>query len=160
MKARTSVIQRRLSRLPTHDVRSGEPDIRGWLVLGADGHRIGRVRDLVVCLASWRLRHVEIALDRGLAYASGADRVIVPAACLELAPSRRVMHLRRITSEEMVHAPKLGATPIGAEEELLLCRFFRCAFGPEEMTRFWGTRRLGREDAPYVAACKGSLVLA
>jgi hypothetical protein len=157
MDARTPIVQRRLSRLPQHEVHRGEPDIRGWLLLGADGHRIGRVHDLVVCLESWRLRHVEIALDRGLAFQSGADRVVIPTACLELAPRRQVVHARRITTDEIVHAPKLGASPIGADEERLLCRFFRCVFGPQEMTRFWGIRRRGRESAPYVVARQASM---
>ena len=152
MEPRATIAQRRLSKLPRHDVRPGEPDIRGWLALGAHGHRIGRIRDIVVCLESWRPRHVELALDRGLAYDSGTECVVVPVGGVELDPRRRVVHLRCVTREEVGHAPRFGAGPIGDEEERMLLRYFRCGLAADELTRFWGIRRRGREAEPYVAA--------
>lgn len=151
MDERATIAQKRLRNLPQHDVRPGEPDIRRWLVLGANGHRIGRVNDIVVCLESWRPRHVEIALDRGLAVEWNTNYVLVPIGGLEVDASRRVVHLRRVTRDEVSGAPRLGESPIGDGEERMLRRYFRCDVSADEQRRFWGTRRGGRETAPYVA---------
>lgn len=39
---------RRLPGLCGYRIAPGEVDIRGWLVVAEDGHRVGRVRDLII----------------------------------------------------------------------------------------------------------------
>jgi hypothetical protein len=142
-------LARRLRRLPSLGIASGEPDIRGWLTLADDGHRVGRVHDLIVELATGHVRHLEIALDPGLACRAGTGRLVIPVAALEVSASRRHVHVRRVRSDEIVHAPRFGAKPIGDREEQSLRRFYRCADFGSDAARFWGVRRRGRERVPY-----------
>lgn len=44
----TRLMVRRLRRLPSVQIASGEPDIRGWLILADDDFRVGRVHDVIV----------------------------------------------------------------------------------------------------------------
>ncbi|MDQ6817785.1 MAG: PRC-barrel domain-containing protein [Actinomycetota bacterium] len=54
-----------------HDVRSqfkaadGKPDVRGWDVNTANGHKIGTVVDLLVDVQAQRVRYLEVELSKG-----------------------------------------------------------------------------------------------
>ncbi len=52
-----------LRELHGYRVVAGDPDVRGWGVLGADGRRIGEVEDLLVDTAALRVRYLEVELD-------------------------------------------------------------------------------------------------
>ncbi len=144
------VRQARLGLLDGYDVAAGETDIRGWLVISAEGQRVGRVGDLVVDTRSLCVRHVEIALDPKPARAAGKEQLVVPIGRLQVAPHRRVLHVRELRLDELLDAPVIGSA-LEDDEEMILRRFYG---GEAELDaqRFWGPRRLGRETFPYVAA--------
>jgi len=52
-----------LRRLRNYQVAPGDPDVRGWLVLGADGRMIGEVDDLLVDTEALRARYLDVTLD-------------------------------------------------------------------------------------------------
>lgn len=54
-----------LSDLQSHKVASGDPDVRGWSVIAADGRTIGRVDGLLVDTAGMRVRYLDVILDLG-----------------------------------------------------------------------------------------------
>ena len=146
--------QKRLGLLDGYDVADGETDIRGWLVIAADGQRVGRVGDLVVDMSSFCVRHVEIAFDRKPARAAGKAHLVVPVGRLQVAPLRRILHVRELTLDELLDAPVIGSA-LDNGEEMMLRRFYG---GESELDghRFWGRRRMGRETFPYVAARSGT----
>jgi hypothetical protein len=55
-----------LRRLHDYRIAHGDPDVRGWQVLGADGRPIGEVDDLLVDTDALRVRYLDVALDPGL----------------------------------------------------------------------------------------------
>jgi hypothetical protein len=55
-----------LSELHNHRITSGDPDVRGWEVMGSDGRRLGRVHDLLVDTGSQRVRYLDMELDHDL----------------------------------------------------------------------------------------------
>jgi hypothetical protein len=153
---------RRLTRAHECEIAPGEPDIRGWLVIAADGYRVGRVCDLLVDLVTLRLGYLEIQLDPRIAGEPGR-RTVVPIGCLRLSAQRNYVHVCDVFSDEFADAPRLGARPVGPLEELVLRRFFGCeppSGSPlgevararrlaREADRFWGLRRQARGAAPY-----------
>ncbi len=52
-----------LRSLPREHLASGDPDVRGWAVLGDDGNRIGTVDDLLVDAEARMVRFLIVALD-------------------------------------------------------------------------------------------------
>jgi PRC-barrel domain len=52
-----------LRTLHNYRIAEGDPDVRGWEVLGADGSKIGEVDDLLVDTHALRARYLEVALD-------------------------------------------------------------------------------------------------
>lgn len=69
-----------LRNLSGHRVAEGDPDVRGWTVVGGDGHRIGTVNDLLVDQVAGKVCYLDIELDSGL-YRQGT-----PAGPMEHTP--------------------------------------------------------------------------
>jgi PRC-barrel domain len=71
-----------LSRLHNYRISEGDPDVRGWEVLGADGRKIGEVDDLLVDTEALRVRYLNVNLDSDLfgeeAGTSGTARLEAP----------------------------------------------------------------------------------
>jgi PRC-barrel domain protein len=55
-----------LRRLHDFRIAEGDPDVRGWEVLGADGRKIGVVDDLLVDTGVLKARYLEVILDPSL----------------------------------------------------------------------------------------------
>lgn len=69
---RTAARVAALRNLQGYRVAEGDPDIRGWEVVGGDGRRIGEVNDLLVDTAAGKVRYLDIQLDPAL-YRTGPD---------------------------------------------------------------------------------------
>ena len=61
-----------LRNLKSYRVAEGDPDIRGWEVVGGDGQRIGEVNDLLVDTTAGKVCYLDIQLDPAL-YRTGPD---------------------------------------------------------------------------------------
>lgn len=55
-----------LRNLHGYRIAEGDPDVRGWEVVGGDGRRIGSVNDLLVDTAEGKVRYLDVQLDTGL----------------------------------------------------------------------------------------------
>lgn len=55
-----------LRNLRGYRIAEGDPDVRGWEVVGGDGRRIGSVNDLLVDTAEGKVRYLDVQLDKGL----------------------------------------------------------------------------------------------
>lgn len=104
-----------------------DTEVRGWLVVAEDGHRIGRVHDLAHDDAAARVAYVQVTLDTAVRARAGRDRLVIPAGCLRVSASRRCVNLRGTRSDDLAHAPRLAAWPRGTEQERALRRFYRIA---------------------------------
>ena len=78
---------RRLGAMPEFEVAEGDPDVRGWLVVGPAGDRIGRVSELLVDPSEMKVRYLEVNLrdPQTNVAATRQRRVVVPigAAAIE-----------------------------------------------------------------------------
>lgn len=55
-----------LRNLNGYRIADGDPDVRGWEVVGGDRRRIGSVNDLLVDTAEGKVRYLDVQLDPGL----------------------------------------------------------------------------------------------
>ena len=55
-----------LSRLHAYEIVEGDPDVRGWAVVGADGKQVGEVSDLLVDTEAGKVRYLDVAVDTDL----------------------------------------------------------------------------------------------
>lgn len=77
-----------LRKLLHYRIAAGDPDVRGWEVLGSDGRKIGEVDDLLVDTDLLRARYLDVTLDPGLFEESGTAGEAVSAG-LEAEPAAR-----------------------------------------------------------------------
>lgn len=68
-----------LKDLADFRVASGDPDVRGWKVIGSDGQTLGEVNDLLVDTAALRVRYLDMKLDRDLLASSPSVASMVGA---------------------------------------------------------------------------------
>jgi hypothetical protein len=81
-----------LRSLHNFKVAEGDPDVRGWDVLGADGRKMGEVDELLVDTRGLRVRYLDVTLDleaiqeRGAAAAETVGAGAAPAVAPGLTP--------------------------------------------------------------------------
>jgi hypothetical protein len=68
-----------LRNLRGYRIADGDPDVRGWEVVGGDGRRIGSVNDLLVDTAEGKVRYLDVHLDTGL-YREASEPTTVGAS--------------------------------------------------------------------------------
>ena len=80
----------RLARLDDLDdfrVAEGDPDVRGWDVVGSDGRKLGEVKHLIADPTAMKVRYLEVQLDRSVRE-SGDRRVLIPIGTARLNDAR------------------------------------------------------------------------
>jgi hypothetical protein len=98
----------RLDTLPDYTVADGDPDVRGWTVVGPAGDRLGEVMHLIVDPAAMAVRYVEVELAPGVhAGAGGARRVLVHVEDASIDEARNVV----IVQEAAARAGTLPPIP-------------------------------------------------
>ena len=153
-----------LGQLKDLRVSKGEPDIRGWPVVTNDGQRIGRVRDLLVELATREVRYLDVSFDLALAGGRPDLRVAIPIGCARAGTRRNLVNVRCATRDQIIHAPRHGADLLTIDDEVAARRFFGSIAADLSVTDagsfyaapdfehavFWSVRRKGREQVPYL----------
>jgi uncharacterized protein (TIGR02271 family) len=103
-----------LNQLPGYKVADGEPDIRGWEVVASDGHRLGKVEELLVDTQANKVRYVDVDVD-------GDNRhVTVPIGYARLEETRQQVLMDGLGSEQLRALPtyERGGITRDYEEEV------------------------------------------
>ena len=160
-----------LASLAQIGVGSDEPDIRGWPVVTNDGQRVGRVRDLLVELATREVRYLDVAFDLALADGRPDLRLAIPIGCARAGTRRNLVNVRCASRDQISHAPRHDADRFTVDDEVAARRFFGSAArdvivaadgsnfyaGADfEHAAFWSVRRKGREGVPYLMLLEGA----
>jgi uncharacterized protein (TIGR02271 family) len=88
-----------ISELHNFSVEPGDPDPRGWNVVGTEGRRYGVVRDLVVDTSAMKVRHLVVDMDGdGAVNPTGSDSVLLDVNDVELRGDSRQVLARSIAT--------------------------------------------------------------
>lgn len=113
-----------LNDLHDFKVVDGEPDIRGWKVLGMDGRKAGKVHDLLVDTAAMQVRYLDVELDRSTTGGVKGRHVLVPIGVAQLDDDHDDVRLPQLSLMQLADMPAFEHRTITREEELqLLGRF-------------------------------------
>ena len=69
---------RRLRDLPDFEVATGQPDVRGWTVRGADGKPLGHVHELIIDPEALKVRYLDVELDEQTARSPHEMHILLP----------------------------------------------------------------------------------
>jgi photosynthetic reaction center H subunit len=146
-------------------VADGDPDIRGWDVRTADGRKVGKVEDLIVDTGLMKVRYIEAKLDRAVTHTDDDRYVLIPIGTARLDDDEDDVFLatnvvdarqlpaydrKQLTRDYEVSlrgqfaAGSADAVPGTADDD-----FYRGELYDD--TRFFGTRRRGRESSNYIS---------
>ena len=155
----------RLDELDDFEIAEGDPDIRGWSVVGTDGRSAGEVKELIVDTAAMKVRYMVVELDRQQAGAAGRQ-VLVPIGTARLDDDRDKVLLGEgilLASLPAYHRGELtredersllgqygGTAPSSKDDDFYAREHF-------EDRGFWGRRREGRDDSDYLVRSEEEL---
>ena len=105
----------RLDRLSDYQVADGEPDPRGWEVIGRDERTLGEVDHLVADTGSMRVRFLSVKLDRGVD--SERRDVLIPIEHVELDTDAKRVLARGFEAGCMSSLPAWSGNALTREEE-------------------------------------------
>lgn len=134
----------RLARIEDCDdleVAGGDPDVRGWTVVGSDGTTFGRVEHLIVDRPSLKVKYLEVGLEKGTDRAERRD-VLVPLAHADLDLPAEEVRLSTVSPSSVSRLPSFDGLPIDAEYERRLDASFGARPAASEPRR---EVRLGRQ---------------
>ena len=159
-----------LEKVGGYGVADGDPDIRAWRLTMSDGRPVGRVHDLIADTAALRVRYLDVELHvRGIGGREGRH-VLIPVGVARLHAERDEVVVEVATALGMLAGPSYVHTRITRQHENAVRRVHGWdepaipSVSPDYYAHAhfddracWGTRRLGREHAPYLvrAAARG-----
>src|SRR5690606_4418831 len=145
-----------LSAMTDLRVADGEPDIRGWEVVGQDRRTIGRVHDLVVDSAEMKVRYMDVEIQRAVIDADQDRHVLIPIGYARLDEEDDRVLVNNIATTAAGSLPPYEHAPITRAEEAALHHTYADAspaagamperdqdyYGHDRFddTRFWGKR--------------------
>lgn len=145
-----------LSAISHVRVAEGEPDIRGWEVVGQDRLSIGTVHDLVVDSNALKVRYVDVEIRPEAFQADRERHVLIPVGYARLDEDDDRILVNNIAITAAGTLPEYGHTPVTRDEEVALHEFYAAAspaagampersedyYGHERFddSRFWGKR--------------------
>ncbi len=98
---------RPLGRLHDYQIVDGDPDVRGWAVLGSDGVQVGEVSDLLVDTDAGRARYLDVAID--------TDRLDAPSIPTSAPDDETAGLLGAPTGTVTAHSAMAGLAPLITE---------------------------------------------
>jgi uncharacterized protein (TIGR02271 family) len=100
-----------LRQLDDFHVAEGEPDIRGWEVMSADGRRVGEVEELLIDTEAMKVRYLDVEVEDGLV-ASDAGHLLVPIGYARLERDSRRVTVDNLQSSELGSMPLYDRQPL------------------------------------------------
>lgn len=171
----------RLDDLSDFKVADGEPDIRGWDVLGSDRRKIGKVHDLLVDTGAMKVRYLDVELDRKELNLKDDRHVLVPIGVARLDDRNDDVQLPGLSARELTTLPNYDHKSITRDREREILQGFpgttaatgaaaagsRATATDEDFyghghfddKSFWSGRRQGRDQAAYVTRSEEELAV-
>lgn len=107
-----------LNELSDFKVAEGDPDVRGWDVITADGRRVGEVDQLMVDTQALKVRYLDVDLE-------DSDRhVLVPIGRARLERDDHRVVLDQMTASEVMALPEYGTSGLTRDYETSLRQSF------------------------------------
>lgn len=146
-----------LDDLEDFEVAEGEPDVRGWEVLSADGERIGEVDQLLVDTTAMKVRYLDVDLENDLIGTDEDRHALIPIGFARLDEDNDQIFVDNLTKEDVRRLPAYDHGPVTRDIEVEVRRAFEPGFVAESEEKFYehehysGPRRVseGREQRMY-----------
>jgi sporulation protein YlmC with PRC-barrel domain len=106
-----------LKQLDDFKVAEGEPDVRGWEVVSADGRKIGEVDELLVDTSAMKVRYLDVDLNDELIAGDPDRHVLVPIGYARLERERDCVVVDNLNASDLQALPAYGHSPLTRDFE-------------------------------------------
>jgi uncharacterized protein (TIGR02271 family) len=119
-----------LDQMDDFKVAEGDPDVRGWTVMGSDSRKIGKVDNLLIDRSAMKVRYLDVDVDNDLL--EGEDRhVLIP-----------IGYARLNNDDDSIMVQEMASTDVATIP----------AYTQESMTRDYETSLRQRFDEGFTTA--------
>jgi uncharacterized protein (TIGR02271 family) len=113
-----------LDELDDFKVAEGDPDVRGWDVLAADGRKIGEVDNLLVDTAAMKVRYLDIDIEDDLLEGRADRHILVPIGYARLDEDDDRIFVDTLDQATLRKIPEYRHEPLTREYESSLQTHF------------------------------------
>ena len=106
-----------LSDLKDYKVAKDNPDVAGWRVIGANGERLGMVKDLIVDLQAMKTRYLSVTADRKYFNTNDDQYLLIPIGAAALDKKNRQVFVSHLDANTIVNYPVYPGGPIREDYE-------------------------------------------
>ena len=111
-----------VDRLDDIEVADGNPDPRGWNVVGRDGEKVGEVQHLIGDTGAMKVRYLTVKLDKSIA--SDRHEILVPVGHVDLDPDNDRVIARALDASGARECPTYKGGALRREDEHDVTRRF------------------------------------
>ncbi len=94
-----------LDQLDDFEIAEGDPDVRGWTVISADGREIGEVDEVLIDTSVMKVRYLDVAITRDLLTDSEERHVLIPIGYARLDDDDDQIFVDGLSSERLRQIP-------------------------------------------------------
>lgn len=106
-----------LGQLDDFKVAEGDPDVRGWHVVSADGRKLGNVDELLIDTGAMKVRYLDVDVDNSM-LAGGENRhVLVPIGYARLDRDDDRIIVDNLQAEQLRTVPAYAHEPLTRDFE-------------------------------------------
>jgi uncharacterized protein (TIGR02271 family) len=133
---------RPLSEVTNYTIEKGDPDPRGYTVVGPDGRQLGRVDDLIIDTAAMKVRYLVVNKSVSGASAKADECILLPVQDAEVRSSSKQVIARRFTGTERSWTRTSTSTASDKDSARLTRSEEELQVGKREVTK--GEARIGK----------------
>jgi uncharacterized protein (TIGR02271 family) len=114
-----------LDELDDFEVAEGDPDVRGWDVISADGRKIGEVDQLLVDTAAMKVRYLDVDVDDDLMESGNNERhILIPIGYARLDEDDDHVVVDQLQSSQISTLPAYEHQPLTRDYETSIRQSF------------------------------------
>jgi len=97
---------RPLDQLSDMKVADGDPDVRGWEVVSADGRKVGEVDNLLVDTSAMKVRYLSVELEKDVRGSDGDRNILIPVGHARLDESDDRVLVNSMRADQVSTIPR------------------------------------------------------
>lgn len=112
-----------LDELDDYKVADGNPDVRGWEVLGSNGQRIGKVDELLIDTVARKVRYLDVEVSDHLLNTAEDRHILIPIGYARLEDGDQIF-VDGLTPSSIASIPAYAKGSITRDDETRLRTHF------------------------------------
>jgi len=107
-----------------YEMVKGQPNIIGWLIVNADGHKLGKVQELIIDTVAQRVRYLVAALSDNKVLQIDKRTVMLPIGMAQLHPADDCVVISGVTPYQLRALPRYDKANLGPRSEIDISQVF------------------------------------